>query len=165
MSEKKEFRAIIRIAGTDCDGGLKLPYGLSRIKGIGNSFANAIILSAGLSPEMRLGYLTDDEVAKIEGIMHDPTSHGIPVWLLNKRSDQTTGKSAHVVGSDVDISTRSDVELMKKIASWKGIRHSLGLRVRGQKTKTSGRKGRAIGVVKTTLFAERAAIGEQAEKK
>ncbi len=165
MSEQKEFRAIIRIAGTDCYGNLKLPFGLSRIKGIGSNFANATVLAAGLSPDMRLGYLTEEEVSKIEAILRDPIAHGIPAWMLNRRFDQVNGKSTHVVGSDVDMSTRSDVELMKKIVSWKGVRHSLGLRVRGQRTKTTGRKGRAIGVVKTTLFAERAAAAEEESKK
>ena len=165
MSEQKEFRAIIRIAGTDCNGNLKLQYGLSRIKGIGSSFANATILAAGLSPDVRLGFLTDEEVSRIETIFRDPIAHGIPTWMLNRRYDQISGKSMQVVGSDVDISTRSDVEVMKKIVSWKGVRHSLGLRVRGQRTKTTGRKGRAVGVVKTTLFAEKAAAAAEEEPK
>ena len=162
MTEQREFRAIIRIAGTDCDGRMKLPFGLRKIRGIGTGFSNAVVLAAGLSPDMRLGHLTDQEVSRIEEIVRDPVDHGIPTWLLNSRVDQVTGKSTHLVGSDVDISTRSNIELMKKIGSWKGVRHSLGLKVRGQRTRTTGRKGRAVGVVKKGLVLEKP---EEAEKK
>ena len=44
------------------------------------------------------------------------------------------------------MAVRKDIEIMKKIRSWKGIRHSLGLKVRGQRTRTTGRLGLTVGV-------------------
>jgi small subunit ribosomal protein S13 len=58
---------------------------------------------------------------------------------------------------------------MKDIRTWKGIRHSLGLKVRGQRTRTTGRSGKAVGVKKKVLMeAARAATGagkKEEEKK
>ncbi|MHA1722752.1 MAG: 30S ribosomal protein S13, partial [Candidatus Baldrarchaeia archaeon] len=50
--------------------------------------------------------------------------------------------------SDLVLTIKSDIDRMKKIKSWKGIRHALGLKVRGQRTRTTGRGGRTIGVTK-----------------
>ena len=66
--------------------------------------------------------------------------------MFNRRKDPQTRRDTHLITSDLDIRVKEDIELMKETRSWKGIRHSLGLKVRGQKTKTSARKGRSVGV-------------------
>jgi small subunit ribosomal protein S13 len=161
MSEEKELRAIVRIAGTDCDGEQKLPFGLSKIRGVSFSFANALVKVTGLSPDMKVGELTDDDVAKLEGVMKDPQAHGIPAWALNRRADPTTGTTSHLVGSEIDMALRSDLERMRRTSSWKGIRHSLGLKVRGQHTKTTGRTGKTVGVSKKALAEAKEAAAEK----
>lgn len=148
MSRDRTFRGILRIAGVDCDGHLKIPFGLRKIKGIGINFANALVRAIGLPPDMKLGYLTDQEVSKIEEVLRDPASYGIPAWMFNRRRDPIEGKDMQLVGPSLEMATRSDIELMKKIGSWKGVRHSLGLKVRGQRTRTTGRKGRTVGVIR-----------------
>lgn len=163
MSEEKELRAIVRIAGTDCDGEQKLPFGLSRIRGVGLNFANVLVKAAGLSPETKVGELTDDDVMKLEKMLKDPQAYNVPAWVMNRRSDPTTGASGHLVGSEIDMALRSDLERMKRTNSWKGIRHSLGLKVRGQHTKTTGRTGKTVGVSKKALIEakEAAAAAER----
>ena len=144
----REFQHIIRFAGTDINGTQPVTYALINVKGVGIRLANAIIEKSGISPEARMGFLSSSEVEKIEDILQDPLNYGIPKWLLNRRKDKETGKNLHLLGSDLVLQTKNDIEDMKKIRSWKGFRHSYGLKVRGQRTRTTGRKGKAIGVKK-----------------
>jgi small subunit ribosomal protein S13 len=144
----REFQHIIRFAGTDINGTKPVTYALINVKGVGIRLANAIIEKSGISPEARMGFLSGSEVEKIQDILQDPLKYGIPKWLLNRRKDKETGKDLHLLGSDLVLQTKNDIEDMKKIRSWKGFRHSYGLKVRGQRTRTTGRKGKAIGVKK-----------------
>jgi len=150
MSE--EFRHILRITDTDVDGTLKAPYALKKIKGISLSLANAILKKAGINPDIRAGFLTEAEVEKIEEIIEEPTKFGLSNWLLNRRKDLETGKDTHLISADLVLRTKVDIEQMKEIRSWRGYRHSYGLKVRGQRTKTTGRTGKAVGVKKKALI-------------
>ena len=142
----REFQYIIRFAGTDVEGAQPVTYALTNIKGVGIKLANAIVEKSGISPEARMGFLSNAEVEKIGDILNNPATYGIPAWLLNRRKDMETGKDLHLVGTDLIVQTKNDIDQMKKIRSWKGFRHSYGLKVRGQRTKTTGRKGKAMGV-------------------
>lgn len=148
-----EFKHIIRVAGTDLDGAKKLVPALTKIKGIGVSLAEAIVKATGLDPNTRIGFLTEGDVKKIEDALRDPTKYGIPNWLVNRPKDFETGKSRHLIGPDLILRVKSDIDFMQKIRSWKGIRHSLGLKVRGQRTRTTGRFGKAVGVRKALIVA------------
>jgi len=144
----KEFRYITRIAETDLDGTLKVAHAISKIKGIGTSMANAIVKKGGVNPETRLGFLLESDIEKLEDIIKNPTKYDLPEWLFNRQKDLETGKNLHLTGSNLVLQTKTDVNLLKATKSWKGYRHSYGLKVRGQRTKTTGRKGKAIGVKK-----------------
>jgi small subunit ribosomal protein S13 len=144
----REFQHIIRFAGTDIMGTQPVTYALTNVKGVGIKLANAIIEKSGISPEARMGFLSSSEVEKIEDVLQNPMKYGIPKWLLNRRKDRETGKDLHLLSSDLVLQTKNDIEDMKKIRSWKGFRHSYGLKVRGQRTRSTGRKGKAIGVKK-----------------
>jgi len=159
----REFRHIVRLSGTDLDGTKKLIYGLTKIRGVGVSLANAIAKAADLKAEMKIGNLTEAEVEKIEDVIADPTKYGIPPRLLNRRKDLESGRDLHLVGPDLALRVKSDIDFMKDIRTWKGIRHSLGLKVRGQRTRTTGRMGKAVGVRKKLLIA--AARAAEREKK
>lgn len=162
----KEFRHILRVAGTDVDGTKKLVYGLTRIRGIGPSYAAAIVRASELRPEMRLGELSEADVQKLEDIMREPAKYGLPPRLLNRWKGPDTGRDLHLIGPDLALSVKNDVDFMRDIRSWRGVRHSLGLKVRGQRTRTTGRKGRAVGVAKkVVLEAARAAAAEKEERK
>ncbi len=146
----KEFRHIIRITGTDVDGALKAPYALTKIKGISLNLANAILKKAGIDPDVRAGFLAEAKVEKIEEIIKEPTKFGLPNWLLNKRKDLETGKDLHLIRADLTLRTKMDIDKMTEIKSWRGYRHAYGLKVRGQRTRNTGRKGKAVGVRVTT---------------
>jgi len=144
----KEFRYITRIAETDLDGTLKVVHAISKIKGIGIGMANAIVKKGGVSPETRLGFLSEPDLEKLENIIKNPTKYDLPEWIFNRQKDLETGKNLHLTGSDLVLQTKTDIDLMKATKSWKGYRHSYRLKVRGQRTKTTGRKEKAIGVKK-----------------
>lgn len=144
----REYRHIVRITDKDIDGSLRAVYALKRIQGISVSLANAILKTAGIDPQMRAGFLTEAEIERIEEIIKDPAKYGIPSWLLNRRKDLETGRDLHLIGADLALSVKMDIERMKEIKSWRGYRHAYGLKVRGQRTRTTGRKGKTIGVKK-----------------
>jgi len=150
MSE--EFRHILRIIGTDVDGTLKASYALTKIKGISLNLANAILRKASINPEKRAGFLTETEVEKVEEIIKEPTKFGLPNWLLNRKKDSETGRDMHLISADLVLRTKMDIEQMKEIKSWRGYRHAYGLKVRGQRTKTTGRSGKALGVKKKAII-------------
>jgi small subunit ribosomal protein S13 len=150
----QEFRHILRIAGSDVAGTLKAVYALTEIKGISISLSNAILRKANVNPDVRVGFLTESDIDKIEEIIQDPTKHNIPVWLFNRRKDGETGKDIHLTTSELVLKTKNDIEQEKTIRSWRGYRHAYSLKVRGQHTKTTGRAGKALGVKKKALLAK-----------
>ena len=137
--------------GTDMQGTLKTIYALTKVKGISMSLSNAILKKAGINPDLRAGFLTETELGKIEEIIKDPTKYGLTNWLFNRRKDGETGKDLHLISADLVLKTKMDVDQAKEIRSWRGYRHAYGLKVRGQRTKTTGRAGKALGVKKKTL--------------
>jgi len=148
----EEFRHILRIIDANVDGTLKVPYALKKIKGISLSLANAILKKAGINPDTRVGFLTETDIERIEEIIKEPTKYGIPNWLLNRRKDLETGKDRHLISADLVLRTKMDIDQMKGIKSWRGYRHAYGLKVRGQRTKTTGRSGKALGVKKKAFL-------------
>ncbi len=151
---RQEFQHIIRIAGTDVDGTMKVIHAISKIKGVGMPLANAIARKAEINPDTRVGYLTEQDKTKIEDIIANPGKHGITPWMLNRQKDQETGQNQHLIGADLALQIKTDIEGMKNVKSWRGFRHAYGLRVRGQHTRTTGRKGKAVGVKKKELIAK-----------
>ncbi len=142
------YRGVVRIAHTDIPGEMKVINGLTRIKGVSYMMANAILQIANIDPDKRVGMLTDDEVRKIEEILKNPAKYGIPEWLVNRPKDPRTGLDIHLTGPDLVIQIQRDIEFLKKIGCWRGWRHSLGLKVRGQRTRTTGRRGLTVGYTK-----------------
>jgi small subunit ribosomal protein S13 len=147
----QEYRHILRIMGTDMQGTLKTVYALTKIKGISLRLSNAILKKAGVNPDLRVGFITENEVNKIEEIIKEPTKYGLPHWLFNRRKDAETGKDTHLISADLMLKTKMDIDQAKDIRSWRGYRHAYGLKVRGQRTKTTGRAGKSLGVKKKTF--------------
>jgi len=128
------------------DGSKKFLYALTDIKGVGIRLADAILRVAGLDPNIRLGYVSDQDVKKVEEILADPAKFGIPGWMLNRQKDVSTGRDRHLIGSDLTLTIKNDIDTLRRTKSYRGIRHALGLKGRGQRTKTTGRKGQTVGV-------------------
>ncbi|MEM2760118.1 MAG: 30S ribosomal protein S13 [Nitrososphaerales archaeon] len=144
-----EYRHIVRIAGKDIDGSKKLVVALSEIKGIGFNFAQVLLNTLRVDPNLRVGFLTENEVNVIENGIRNPEKVGLPQWFLNRKKAVDTGSNAHMISSDWDVAVYNDIEREKGVMSWRGFRHMMGLKVRGQRTRTTGRKGGAVGVRKT----------------
>ncbi len=148
-----EFNYIIRIEGKDIDGRKKVVPALSDLKGIGMNLSQMIITSLKIDTQLHFGSLNDDQIAKIMVAVKDPAKLGIPSWALNSRKDLDSGTDTHYISSDLQMNLKRTLEREIRIGSWRGVRHSLGLTVRGQRTRTSGRKGRSVGVKKSVLRA------------
>ena len=144
----KEFQHIVRIVGNDIPGEKKIIVGLTQIRGIGYTFANAILNLLKIDTNGNIGNLTESQVRSIENIIKNPKSANFPLWFLNRRKDLETGENIHYITSDIALSVRNDIEREKSVNSWRGYRHMYGLKVRGQRTRTTGRKGGAVGVQK-----------------
>ncbi|MDE1829997.1 MAG: 30S ribosomal protein S13 [Thaumarchaeota archaeon] len=144
----QEFRHIVRIAGKDIPGTKKTIIGISQVKGMGYSFAKSILDILKINPNSNVGFLTESQVEEIEKAMRNPASVNIPSWFLNRRKDIDSGSDLHLITSDIDFNVRNDIEREKGMNSWRGFRHTYGLKVRGQRTRTTGRKGGAVGVRK-----------------
>ncbi len=122
--------------------------GLTQIRGVGYMFANTILNVLKINPDQRIGYLSPEQVKSIESIIKNPSASNFPSWFLNRRKDVETGEDKHLITSDIAFTVRNDIEREKTSGSWRGIRHMFGLKVRGQRTRCTGRKGGAVGVAK-----------------
>jgi small subunit ribosomal protein S13 len=122
--------------------------GLTQIRGVGYMFANTILNVLKINPNQRIGYLTPEQVNSIESIVKNPSASNFPSWFLNRRKDVETGEDKHLLTSDIAFTVRNDIEREKTSGSWRGYRHMFGLKVRGQRTRCTGRKGGAVGVAK-----------------
>jgi len=148
----EELRGIVRIAGKDLKGEIPIPLALSKIKGVGTNLAKAISKTAskelGINEKEKIGMLTEEQSKKLEDIVINPSKHNLPTHMLNRRQDRETGEDKHLLMHDLDFTKKGDIDVMKKTHSYKGIRHQTGLTVRGQRTRTSGRKGATVGVTR-----------------
>jgi len=138
----------VRIIGNDIPGDKKIIIGLTQIRGIGYNFANAILDLLKIPTNSNIGYLSDSEIQSIEKILKNPSELKFPSWFLNRRKDIESGDDKHLLTSDITLTVRNDIEREKNTNSWRGYRHTFGLKVRGQRTRTTGRKGGAVGVAK-----------------
>ncbi len=161
-----EIRHIVRVADTDLDGKRGIQYALTSIKGISRRVAKIITINSGLDPIATIGYLNDADIEKLKSSV-DNVSTVLPTWMMNKQNNILTGEDRQLLGMDVLLSKNEDINLMKKARSYKGLRHERGLRVRGQRTRSTGRKGRTVGVTRAAILATQAAAkeGEKKEEK
>lgn len=136
---------IVRIMATDVDGELSIRRALMKIKGISFMFANAVCNSISLDPEIKIGSLSQEQIKLLEENIKNPK---IPAWLMNRRNDPVAGKNKHLVGFEIDLVKREDINILRKIRAYRGIRHELGLPVRGQRTRSTFRKNKTVGVIK-----------------
>ena len=161
----EDFRYIVRLANTDLRGDRSVVYALTGIKGIGVRAAEVVADLAGVSRYEPIGNLKKAQTDKIMEIL---TNLGdlVPPWFVNRPREWSTGADTHVFGSDVDLVLRDDINRMKMIRSYKGVRHEQGQKVRGQRTGSNGRTGLTVGVIKkTAIAAAKAAEKEESESK
>lgn len=143
---------IIRLSGSDIHGNKRIEHALTGVKGVSWAVAGAIRKAAGFENK-KIGDLSDEELNKLKDVLSNPQKHGIPTWLFNKQKDRVTGKDYHLLSSDLLLSNRMEIEFLKKLRTYVGVRHMFKYKVRGQRTRSrganvKGRVGSTVGVVK-----------------
>ena len=141
----EDFRFLVRLASTDLDGKNTVAQGLTGIKGVNNRLSRVIVAETGLDQNEKLGNLSDEDIEKL-GEALERIDEFIPGWMRNRQKDNDTGDDVHIIGSEIDLQLRDDLNRLKKIRSWRGQRHEHNLPVRGQRTKANGRTGLTVGV-------------------
>ncbi len=128
-------KVFLRKLRTQINGAAKIEHGLTQILGVGRRFAQAVVSVAGIDPNLRIGAISEKDLNKIEEIILNPLENGVQDWMANRKKDLRDGTDKHVIGNQLEITGRRDIERMKKIKSFKGQKHRKGLKVRGQRTK------------------------------
>ncbi|MFU8767626.1 MAG: 30S ribosomal protein S13 [Candidatus Methanoperedens sp.] len=145
-----EIKHLVRISGTDLQGKKSVLLAMTGIKGINRRISRILVLHSGVDPDATIGYLDDAQIEKLQ-LSVDNISNIIPKWMMNRQNELISGEDKHVIGSDVYMSLTEDLNTMKKTRSYKGLRHDRGLRVRGQRTRSTGRRGNTVGVTRSSL--------------
>lgn len=134
-----------RIAGVELQDNWRLPYALTKIKGIGWSLSREIIKELKLDSSKRVADLTTDEVSKIAGEMEK-----------------------YPIEGDLVRQVRGNIQRLKTISSYKGVRHSKNLPARGQRTRSNARtkrgKRKTVGAFKKEALTKLQTQGAKREE-
>lgn len=142
--ERDEHEILVRVLGYDMPGSKNILTGLTRIKGVSWAIAKLVCTRLNFPLSKKVSELSKEEIKKIESFFEKPD---MPEFLKNRRKDIDTGESMHIYGHNLSIKTEFDIKRLKKMRCYKGIRHSFGLPVRGQKTRSHFRtRGKSVGV-------------------
>lgn len=143
QTQQNQENRIVRILAKDIEGSVTIYTGLTKIKGISWGISNAICKRLGIDKNKKIGSLTQEEIDKINNFMESPE---FPAQILNRRNDLETGENKHLIGTNLELRKEFDIKRLKKIKSYRGLRHIAGLPVRGQRTKSNFRKNKSKGV-------------------
>lgn len=106
-----------RIAGVDLPREKRAEIGLTYIYGIGRSRAKEILNKAGVSPDIKIKDMTDEEVNRLRDII----------------------EKEYKVEGELRREVAQNIKRLVDIGCYRGIRHRRGLPVRGQRTRTNAR--------------------------
>ncbi|MCG2710512.1 MAG: 30S ribosomal protein S13 [Thermodesulfovibrionales bacterium] len=109
-----------RIAGVDLPKNERIEIGLTRIFGIGRSLSKKILDETKVNPNIRVKDITDEDIVKIRAAID----------------------REYKVEGDLRRETTMGIKRLMEIGCYRGIRHKVGLPVRGQRTKTNARTRR-----------------------
>jgi len=161
VSDNPNFRYIVRVANTDLDGTRPAGLALTGVRGVGLRIAEATCRLAQVNPAEMIGNLPEPTVEILETTLGTlPTK--MPRWMVNHPNEPFLGESPHLIGPDLETRRRDDINVMKMVRSYRGVRHERGQKVRGQRTRSNGRTGMAAGVIKKAAREAAAAAGKEA---
>jgi small subunit ribosomal protein S13 len=143
--QEEEIKYFVRVSNTDLDGTKQVHVALTGIKGVGRHTAGVIARLADVNETDILGKIDETHVDRIRKVVENYSS-SVPAWMVNRPKDVYTGENKHLFGADVMMARDEDVNLLRKIRCYRGIRHETGQKVRGQRTKSTGRTGSTVGV-------------------
>jgi small subunit ribosomal protein S13 len=127
---------------------------------VGLRVAEVACRLANVSASEMIGNLPESTVEGIETTLGTFASK-VPAWMVNHPHEFVAGESPHLIGPDLETRRRDDVNLMKMVRSYRGVRHERGQKVRGQRTRSNGRTGMAAGVLKKAAKEAAAAAGKE----
>lgn len=134
-----------RIAGLELNDSWKVEFALTRVKGIGWSLAGKIIDTLKIDRSKRMKDLTPEEVSKI-----------------------TTELEKYDTEGDLFRKVKANIARLQTIGSYRGLRHSRNLPVRGQRTRVNARtkrgKRKTIGAFKKEVLSDKK-VAETTESK
>lgn len=156
LAQVQHTKELVRILNTDIKGEANVYAGLTRIKGISWALSNVVCHLLSLDKSRKVSTLSDAEIKKLEEVIKSLHTRALPTFILNRPKMHESGPK-HLIGTDIELQLRADIKSMRDIQSYKGIRHALGLPVRGQRTKSHFRHGRAVGVTKKKALPAKAA--------
>lgn len=142
-SREQDDVVLVRVAGKDIRGDSLFYSALTKINGISWAFANAICKILKINKRQRIQDFDKEELSKVEEFIKNPE---MPVFLKNRRKDLESGEDKHVSGADLKLRKDFDIKRLKKIRSYRGVRHAANLPTRGQRTKANFRKNRKPSV-------------------
>jgi small subunit ribosomal protein S13 len=145
----KQYVSIVRVLQTDIPGNKNTLTGLTYIKGVSFAIANALCKIEKIDPNKKIIDLNEKEIETIIKFLQ--SADKLPRFLLNRRKDFETGEDSHFIGTNLDMKKEFDIRRLKKIRSYRGLRHATGQPTRGQRTKSHFRtrgKKKAVGVQK-----------------
>jgi small subunit ribosomal protein S13 len=135
----------MRIAGIEMQDNWKVGFALTRIKGIGWPLSDKILNRLNISKNSRLSNLTGEELSRISGELENYSIEG-----------------------DLIRKVHTDIHRLREIGSYRGLRHSRGLPVRGQRTRTNARtkrgKRKTVGAFKKEMLSKMAAAKKEEGK-
>ena len=158
----EDIQYFVRIGQTDLDGTKSVERALTDMNGVGRRVARIIADKADVDRRDVIGALDEEKIDEIVDLVQGYADE-VPEWLTNHQRDFFTGETTHEVGNDLEMSRRQDINRMKMVDTYRGVRHKRGQKVRGQRTKSTGRTEGTIGVNVEAIKeeqAEEAAEGE-----
>jgi small subunit ribosomal protein S13 len=161
--EDEDIQYFVRIGQNDLDGTKSVERSLTELNGIGHRAVRIITEKAGVDRRETFGALDDEKIDEVVDLV-EGFADEVPEWLTNHRNDFFNGETTHKTGNDLDLTRRQDINRMKMIDSYKGVRHKRGQKVRGQRTKSTGRTEGTIGVNVEAIKEEQAEEEEAGEE-
>jgi small subunit ribosomal protein S13 len=143
--DEEDIQYFVRIGQTDLDGTVSVERALIGMNGIGRRAARHIAATAGVSRTATFGRLEEGTIEEIVSLVTN-FAEEVPDWMANRPADFYSGETEHIVGNDLELSRQQDVNRMQMIDSYKGVRHQRGQKVRGQRTRSTGRSEGTVGV-------------------
>ena len=140
-----DFSYILRMADTDMDGLKPLATALTSVKGVGARTAIQICKNTGFDPYNLAGFLTTEQQEELR-LAIESYAENVPEWMLNRQRDLESGFDVHITGQQVRFSLQDDINRLRTMKCYRGIRHASGNKVRGQRGRSNGRGGLTLGV-------------------
>ena len=140
MADKANYREIIRLGDKDISGKIPMGHALTLPKGSSFMTANAICYKLKLDRKMKCGDYTQEKINEIEDCLEILKNMEYQFGYSIEEKDRASGEDQHLLSSDLDLRKQFDIRLLRKIKTYKGVRHAAGSKkVRGQSTKSTGR--------------------------